>query len=95
MREQVEHAHGPATVRVIELVGISEESWADAARQAVERAAQTIRHITGLDVIRQTAVVRDGKIVEYHVDVKLAFIVEPAVDVAEEFDNLAQSYATG
>ena len=34
--------------------------------------------ITGLDVIRSNAVVRDGQIAEYHVTVKLAFIVEPA-----------------
>jgi flavin-binding protein dodecin len=95
MREQAEHTHGPGVVRVIELVGVSEESWADAARQAVARAAQTIRHITGVDVVHQTAVVRDGKIAEYHVDVKLAFIVEPALASANGIDVLAQDYATG
>jgi hypothetical protein len=40
-------------------------------------------------------VVRDGKIVEYHVDVKLAFIVEPALATANGIDVLAQDYATG
>jgi flavin-binding protein dodecin len=37
-----------------------------------------LRHITGVDVLHSTAVVREGKIVEYHVTVKAAFIVEPA-----------------
>jgi flavin-binding protein dodecin len=64
---------------VIELVGVSAKSWSDAAQQAVTRAAQTIRHITGAEVLRSTAVVKDGKIIEYHVDVKLAFIVEGSV----------------
>jgi len=76
MSVKVEHAKPPAVVRVIELVGVSKESWSDAARQAVARATETIRHITGVDVLKSSAVVKDGKIVEYHVDVKLAFIVE-------------------
>jgi flavin-binding protein dodecin len=71
-----EHAAPPATVRVIELVGISDKSWSDAAQQAVERASETLRHVTGVDVIHSTGVVRDGKIVEYHVDVKIAFEVD-------------------
>jgi flavin-binding protein dodecin len=73
-----EHAKSPAIVRVVEMVGVSSESWSDAARRVVARASKTIRHITGLDVVHSTAVVRDGKIVEYHVNVKLAFVVEPA-----------------
>ena len=74
-----EHAKPPGVVRVIELVGVSDKSWSDAAQQAVARASQTLRHITGLDVLHSTAVVRDGQIVEYHVNVKVAFIVEPGV----------------
>jgi flavin-binding protein dodecin len=75
----MEHANAPATVRVIELVGVSSKSWSDAAQQAVARASETIRHITGVDVIRNTAVVRDRKITEYRVDVKIAFVVEGAL----------------
>jgi flavin-binding protein dodecin len=44
----------------------------------VARASKSIRHITGLDLVRSTAVVRDGQIAEYHVNVKVAFVVEPA-----------------
>jgi flavin-binding protein dodecin len=78
MTQPLEHAKAPGVIRVIELVGVSDQSWSDAARQAVARASQTLRHITGLDVVHSTAVVRDGQIVEYHVNVKVAFIVEPA-----------------
>jgi len=63
-------------VKVIELVGISQTSWEDAARNAVAEAARTLRNITGLDVMNQTAVVRDGKIIEFRTDVKIAFLVE-------------------
>jgi len=68
---------------VAEMVGISTEGWEDAARLVVARASKTIRHITGLDLTRSTAVVRDGRITEYHITAKVAFIVEPAaIDVS-------------
>jgi flavin-binding protein dodecin len=73
-----EYGKSPAVVRVIEMVGVSAEGWSDAARQAVARASQTLRHVTGLDVVKSSAVIKDGKIVEYHVNVKVAFIVEGA-----------------
>ena len=63
-------------VKVVELVGMSNESWSDAARQAVAIASETIHNITGVDVMRSTASVKNGKIDEYHVDLKIAFVVE-------------------
>jgi flavin-binding protein dodecin len=78
MSVHAEHAKSPAVIRVVELVGVSDRSWSDAAQQVVSRASETMRHITGLDVVHSSAVVRDGKIIEYHVDVKVAFVVEPA-----------------
>ncbi len=78
MSPRTEHAKAPGVIRLIELVGVSDESWSDAAQQAVARASKTLRHITGVDVLHSTAVVREGEIVEYHVTVKAAFIVEPA-----------------
>jgi flavin-binding protein dodecin len=78
MAGKAEHGKPPAVVRVIELVGVSSKSWSDAAQQAVTRASQTLRHITGVDVVKSSAVVKDGKIVEYHVNLKLAFVIEGA-----------------
>ncbi len=78
MSPRTEHAKAPGVIRLIELVGVSDKSWSDAAQQTVARASKTLRHITGVDVLHSTGVVREGKIVEYHVTVKAAFIVEPA-----------------
>ena len=78
MSKSTEHAKSPAVIQMVEMVGVSKESWSDAARQAVERASEKHQHITGLDILHSTAVVRDGKIAEYHVNVKLAYITEPA-----------------
>jgi flavin-binding protein dodecin len=78
MAGTTEQGKPPAVVRVIELVGVSSEGWSDAARQVVARASQTLRHITSLDVVKSSAVVKEGKIIEYHVNVKLAFVIEGA-----------------
>ncbi len=62
-------------VKVIEVIGISDESWEDAADQAVAKASESVKGITGIEVVAQTARVRDGKISQYHATIKLAFVV--------------------
>lgn len=59
-----------------EMVGSSPESWSDAAQNAVARAAQTVRNIRQIEVVRHTAKVEDGRIVEYHVQLKIHFEYE-------------------
>ena len=63
-------------VKIIELVGVSSESFSGAVRNAVSEASKTIRGITGVDVIQSSAKVKDGSITEYHVHVKIAFALE-------------------
>ena len=63
-------------IKVIELVGNSKKSWEDAANNAVMTAASTLRNLTGADVVGMTAVVKEGKIIEYRATVKIAFMIE-------------------
>lgn len=65
-----------AVVKVVELVGTSPDSWQDAAQEAIHEASESLRHITGVDVVNQTAQVEDGKITEYRTTVNIAFVVE-------------------
>lgn len=65
-----------SVLKVIELVGTSPNSWEEATKNAVDKAAETVRGIAGGDVVGQNVVVKDGKITEYRVDVKVAFLVE-------------------
>ena len=65
------------TIKIIELVGSSPISWENAVQETVTEASKTINNILGVDVINQTAVVKDGKVVQYRVNVKLAFKVDP------------------
>ena len=65
-------------VKVIELVGSSEQGWTEAAQAALDEASKTIKGITGLEVDDITAKVdpQSGKIIQYRVGVKIAFKVE-------------------
>ena len=64
------------TVKILELIGTSPKSFEDAILDGVKRTAKTIRGITGVDVIGQTAVVENNKVTEFRVNMKIAFKVE-------------------
>ncbi len=70
-------------IRVIHVVGVSQQSFSDAVRVAVQTAGETIRGIRGVEVEKSTATVRDNNIVEYHVTCKIAFAVERGVGQEE------------
>jgi flavin-binding protein dodecin len=63
------------TIKVIELIGTSKQSWEDAASNAIMDAHQTVSGITGLEVLGQTARVENGIIAEYRANLKVAFLV--------------------
>jgi dodecin len=59
-----------------EMVGSSPESWRAAAAEAVARASNTVRNIRHIEVVRHTARVDEGRIVEYQVELKIHFEYE-------------------
>lgn len=61
---------------VREMVGTSPRSWSDAARNAVATASKTVRNIRNVEVIKSTAKVEDGEIIEYQVQLKITFEYE-------------------
>ncbi len=65
-----------ATVKIIELVGVSAKSWHDAVDEALKEAVKTLHGISGIDVVNTTAAVKDNRITEYRATVKIAFLVE-------------------
>jgi flavin-binding protein dodecin len=48
--------------RVTEVIGISSESWAQAARNAVETAAKTVRDLRIAEVVREDVTIETGKL---------------------------------
>jgi flavin-binding protein dodecin len=65
-------------INTIELEGVSDPSWGEAAREALREAAKTIRNINKLEVLSTSTGVRDNKIVEYRTQVRLFFTIEPS-----------------
>jgi flavin-binding protein dodecin len=63
-------------ILIREMVGTSPRSWSDAARNAVATASKTVRNIQTVEVVKSTAVVTDGEITEYRVDLKIGFEYE-------------------
>ena len=70
------YVHAHRTAKVIELIGVSTESFENAIENAVNDAASTTRGITGAHVENMSVRCEDGKIVEYKVNMKVAFGVE-------------------
>ena len=65
-----------SVVKIIKVLGTSEESFHDATQQAVREASETIEDIQGVEVEDQTASVEDGEIVQYKTTVEVAFPVK-------------------
>jgi flavin-binding protein dodecin len=64
-----------SAVKIIEIMGVSNESFADAVDKAVAKAAESVNGIISVEVVRQTGSVEDGRIVRYESTVKLSFTV--------------------
>lgn len=65
-----------STYKVIELIGTSTKSWEEAAKNAVERAAEDLRELRVAEVVEQDMVITDGKVEAYRTKVKVSFKYE-------------------
>jgi len=65
-----------AVIKTIDLVGVSRDSWRDAAQQALDEASKTIRGITTMEVLDTSCTVSDGRITEYLTHVRIRFRIE-------------------
>jgi flavin-binding protein dodecin len=66
----------PSVYRVTHVIGVSAQSWEDAARNAVETAAKTLRDLRVAEVSKLDVKVEDGKVVAFRARVELSFKYE-------------------
>jgi len=59
--------------KVIELVGTSPVSFAEAVRAAVAEASKTVRNMGWFEVADQRGRIEDGKVAEFQVTIKVGF----------------------
>jgi flavin-binding protein dodecin len=62
--------------RVTEVIGTSPDGWAEAAANAVETAAKSVRDLRIAEVIREDVAIKDGKIEQYRVRLAISFKYE-------------------
>jgi dodecin len=65
-----------AILKVIEVLSSSETSWEDATRKAIAQAAKSLKNIRSAYVQDQSAVVKDGNVLEFRVNLKITFELE-------------------
>jgi hypothetical protein len=65
-----------AVYKVVEVIGTSTESWEDAAKNAVETAAATLRDLRIAEVVKMDMKVDNGKVSAYRTRVLVSFKYE-------------------
>ena len=59
--------------KVIEIVGTSENSWEEAAKNAVERASESLEDLRIAEVTSQDLKIENGEVVAYRTKVSVSF----------------------
>jgi flavin-binding protein dodecin len=67
---------GESVYRVTELVGTSKTSWEDAAKNAIQTAAKTLRDLRVAEVTRFDVTIEKGKVTAYRARVQVSFKYE-------------------
>jgi dodecin len=62
--------------RIVDVVGVSEKSWEDAGRRAVETAASSLRDLRVAEVTQMDMKVENGKVTAFRTRVALSFKYE-------------------
>jgi flavin-binding protein dodecin len=63
--------------RIVDVVGVSKNSWVEAGRNAVETAAASIRDLRIAEVMKMDMTVENGKVSSYRTRVALSFKYDP------------------
>jgi flavin-binding protein dodecin len=64
-----------SVAKVTEIIASSSKSFEDAVDQGVERASKTLKNVSAAWVKDQNVMVKDGKVTEYRVVLKVTFVL--------------------
>ncbi len=71
------------TYKLIELVGVSERDVTDAIRNAIHRAAETLRGLDWFEVQQIRGTIQDGAVHQFQVVLKVGFRVMSPEELGE------------
>ena len=66
----------PGTYKMLELVGASPTSFAEATKAAIAESSKTVHHMDWFEVVRESGRIADGKVTEFQVTLKIGFKIE-------------------
>ena len=64
------------TLKVIEVLAQSDKSWEDAAQNAINDAAKSVRGIKSIYIKEMEGVVENERVTQYRINAKISFMVE-------------------
>jgi flavin-binding protein dodecin len=73
---QMAETEQDSVYRIVDVVGVSEKSWKDAGRRAVETAAGSLRDLRVAEVTKMDMKVEGGKVTAFRTRVALSFKYE-------------------
>jgi flavin-binding protein dodecin len=66
----------PGTYKIMELVGTSPISFAEAVKAGIAEASKTVRHMEWFQVVEERGRIVDGAVQEFQVTMKVGFKIE-------------------
>jgi dodecin len=69
-------AKSEGVYKIVEVVGVSETSWEEAGRHAIETAAESLRDLRIAEVMKMDMKVENGKVAAFRTRVSLSFKYE-------------------
>jgi dodecin len=72
------------TYKLVELVGTSNTSFAEAARVAVAEASKTLGQLEWFEVVRETGKIDGGQVKEFQVTLKVGCRIAAATDAPKD-----------
>jgi dodecin len=67
----------PGIYKLIDVVGTSPNSFADAVKNAVVEAGKTVHQMSWFEVVEQRGAIKDSKVAEFQVTIRIGFKIEP------------------
>jgi flavin-binding protein dodecin len=62
--------------KLVEVVGTSPVSFAEAVKAGIEEAGKSVHHMNWFEVVDMRGALKDGKVAEFQVTMKIGFKVE-------------------
>lgn len=75
-RQEADEVNAMTMLKVLEVLAQSEKSWEDAAANAVNEAAKSVRGIKSVYIKEMEAVVDNEQITQYRINAKISFMLE-------------------